>query len=68
MSSLSMLSLFAAKKPYLSMNLAILSHKMEEDEDTSSFKFTMDRGLHREGSMIALSQHSLVLLSSPWIW
>ena len=41
------------EKAYLSMNSAILSHKMKEDEEAGNFKLTTDRGLHHGGSMVA---------------
>jgi len=40
------------KKPYLGMNLTVLSHKMKEDEEASSFKLTTDYGLYHEGSVV----------------
>ena len=37
---------FVDEKPYLSMNLVVLSHKMKENKEISSFKLTTDHGLH----------------------
>ena len=41
------------RKPYLSMNSAILSHKMKDDEQVSNFKLTADCGLHHGGFVMA---------------
>ena len=43
---------FSVKKPYLSMNSAILSHKIKEDKKASGFKLSIDRGLHDGGSVV----------------
>jgi len=43
---------FAATKPYLSLNSILLSYKMREDEEASSFKLTMDRGLYHGGYVV----------------
>ena len=50
------------EKAYLSMNSAILSHKIKEDKKASSFK------LATECPWLTLSQNSLDLLSSPLPW
>jgi len=59
---------FVAQKPYLSMNSAILSHKIKEDKEASSFKLTKVCGLPMDGPRFTLSQNSLAILSSPRAW
>jgi len=46
------LLLLKLKKPYLSMNSAVISQKMKEDEEASSFKLTMDHGLYQRVPMV----------------
>ena len=57
-----------AKKSYLSMNSAALSHKMKEDEEAGSFKLITNHNMPHESLVVVLSQNYLVLLSSPGAW
>ena len=44
---------FLAKKPYLSMNSVVLSHKMKDDEEASNFIFTINCGLYHRASVVS---------------